>query len=188
LKGDLGELLRRWNEGDTSALDELVPLVYPRLRAIAGSFFLRPGQGQNDPTLQPTALVHEAYLRLLHQERVSWEDREHFFTFAARVMRSILVDHLRARESFKRGGAVARIPLHEEIPWVSLNPEDLADLNTALDELQEIDPPKVRLIELRYILGCTAEETSDLLGKSKATVDREMRLARAWLFRRLKGD
>jgi RNA polymerase sigma factor (TIGR02999 family) len=162
-----------------------VPLVYPRLRAIAGSFFLGPGQ---DPTLQPTALVHEVYLRLLHQERVCWEDREHFFTFAARVMRSILVDHLRARASFKRGGAVARTPLHEEIPWVSLNPEDLADLNRALDELQEIDPPKVRLIELRYILGCTADEASDLLGKSKATVDREMRLARTWLFRRLKGD
>jgi len=178
-------LLRRWSEGDSKALDDLVPLVYPRLRAIAGSFYV--GRG-SDPTLQPTALVHETYLRLLQQERVAWQDREHFFAFAARSMRSILIDHLRARGSLKRGGDLSQVPLHDELPWVMLDHDQILELNRALDELNEIDPVKVRLLELRYLLGCTVVEVAELQGISKATVDRDLRLAKIWLFSRLQPD
>jgi RNA polymerase sigma factor (TIGR02999 family) len=183
--GEITVLLRRWREGDKQALDLLMPLVYPRLRAIAAGM---GRQSSKNPTLQATGLVHEAYLRLLNRNSITLNDREHFFSFAAQVMRHILVDHVRTRLSQKRGGTRERIPFHEEMQWVSLDGEDILQLNRALDELAAVDDRKVRLIELRYFLGCTAEEAADVLRMSKATVDRDLQVARAWLFRRLNGS
>ena len=177
-------MLRRWREGDKQALDDLMPLVYPRLRAIAASFYQ---DDRRDATIGTTALVHEAYLRLLQQQRLEWADREHFYSFSARVMRYILIDYARARKARKRGGADSHIPLHEEMQWISMEGEDILELNQALEELDSMDPRKVRIIELRYFLGCTSEETADIEHVSKASIDRELQVARAWLFRRLKG-
>jgi RNA polymerase sigma factor (TIGR02999 family) len=182
--GLITRLLLRWREGDQSALDQLMPLVYPRLKAIASSF---EGSRSAADGIQATALVNEAFLRLVKSEGVSWESREHFFSLAALAMRHILTDYARAYLTTKRGGALKRVPLHEHVQWVSVNSEEMLDLNQALDELAKIDPRKVRMVELRYILGCTAEETAELLGVSRATVDREIDVARAWLFRRLRG-
>jgi RNA polymerase sigma factor (TIGR02999 family) len=184
-EGDITVLLRRWQAGDKRALDELMPLVYPRLKAIANS--LERQDGSAGFVLQATALVNEAFLRLMNQQRVGWEGREHFFSLAALAMRQILTDAARTRAAFKRGGAYQRVPLHDDMQWVSINHEEILDLNRALDELAGFDARKVRIVELRYFLGCTAEESADILGISKATVDRESDVARAWLFRRLKG-
>ena len=182
--GDITALLRSWCGGDKQALDALMPLVYPRLRLIASSFY----RGDlPDPTVGATALVHEAYMRLLQQRRLELSDREHFYSFAAQVMRFILIDHARSQKSEKRGGGGRRVPLHEEMRWVSIRHEEFLELVQALDELAAIDPRKVRLIELRYFLGCTSEEAADILRISKATVDRDLQVARAWLFQRLKG-
>jgi RNA polymerase sigma factor (TIGR02999 family) len=183
-EGDITVLLRRWREGDRSALEQLMPLVYPRLKAIADSLAREQAPAS---ALQATALLNEAFLRLVNQGRAGWEGREHFFSLAALVMRQILTDSARARSTFKRGGNLKRVPLHDEVQWVSVNSEEILDLNTALDELAEFDARKVSVVELRFILGCTAEETADILGISKATVDRETDVARAWLFRRLRG-
>lgn len=183
--GDITILLRQWREGDKRALDELMVFVYPRLRMIAASFY----QGESrDPTLGATALVHEVYMRFLQQRRLELTDRDHFYSFAAQIMRFILVDYVRARKSGKRGGGVQHIPLHDEMKWVSLDGDDILELVQALDELKAFDPRKVRLIELRYFLGCTAEEVAEIQQVSKTTVDRDLRVARVWLFKRLKGS
>ena len=184
-EGEITVLLRKWREGDKAALDLLMPLVYPRLKAIAGSLNRHEAEA---PTMQPTALVHEVYMRLLNQRSLGWEDREHFFSFSAQAMRIILTDHARARLASKRGGDHVRVPLHEEIPWVSVQGPEILDLNVALDELAAIDTRKVRLIELRYYLGCTTEEAAEVLQCSKATADRDLSVARVWLFRRLNGS
>lgn len=183
-QGQITGLLLRWREGNQTALDQLMPLVYPRLKAIASSMQGNRGIGSG---IQATALVNEVFLRLVKQEGVSWENREHFFSLAALAMRQILADYARAQMAIKRGGTLRRVPLHEQVQWVSVNNEEMLDLNLALDELAKIDPRKVQLVELRYILGCTSEEAADVLGVSRATVDREMEVARAWLFRRLRG-
>jgi RNA polymerase sigma factor (TIGR02999 family) len=184
MTGEITSLLGRWSAGDREALQALMPLVYPRLRAIAGSVF----RGSSDSTtIQPTVLVHETYLRLLSQNSVSLADREHFYCFAAQCMRRILVSHFRARGAEKRGGIAIHLPLHDEVPWITVDSEHMLEMNQALDELREIDERKVRLVELRYFLGCSADETADLSGLSKATVKRELRVARAWLFQRLRG-
>lgn len=180
--GEITVLLREWRAGRQDALDELMPLVYPRLRTIAAAYERRESK---DLTLQATALVNEVYIRLLGQRRLGWEDREHFYSFAAQMMRLILADHARARLSAKRGGHAVRVPLHDELPWVSVAHDEILTLNTALDELAQVDATKVRLIELRYFLGCTAQEVATVCNRSKATVDRELQIARAWLFRRL---
>jgi RNA polymerase sigma factor (TIGR02999 family) len=183
--GDITILLRQWGEGDKRALNELMPYVYPRLRTIAAGFY----RGESrDPTLGATALVHEAYMRLLQQRRLDLTDREHFYSFAVQIMRFILVDYARARKSGKRGGDVQHIPLHEELQWVSLDGDDILELVQALDELTVLDPRKVQLIELRYFLGCTAEEAAEIQQVSKTTVDRDLHVARVWLFKRLKGS
>jgi RNA polymerase sigma factor (TIGR02999 family) len=176
--------LQRWQAGETGALDELMPLIYPRLKAIAGSLERFDSAGSN---LHATALVNEAFLRLVQQQRATWEGREHFFSLAALAMRQILTDAVRSRLALKRGGTLQRTPLHEDVQWVSIHHEELLDLNLALDELAEFDNRKVRVVELRYFLGCTSEETAAVLGLSRATVDREAEVARAWLFRRLNG-
>ena len=182
--GDITILLRQWREGDKRALDELMPLVYPRLQTIAAGFY---GGESRDSTLGATALVHEVYMRLLQQRRLDLTDREHFYSFAVQLMRFILVDYARARKSGKRGGDVQYIPLHDELQWVSLDSDDILELFQALDELTVLDPRKVRLIELRYFLGCTAEEAAEIQQISKTTVDRDLHIARIWLFKRLKG-
>jgi RNA polymerase sigma factor (TIGR02999 family) len=176
---EITSLLARWNKGDPDALNELMPLVYPRLRAIAGSVF----RGSRDSTtLQPTALVHETYLRFLKQNLVGMADREHFYCFAAQCMRRILVSHFRTRVAQKRGGVAAHVPLHDELPWITVGGEQMLEVNEALDELREVDERKVRLIELCYFLGCSADETAEVSKLSNATVNRELRVARAWLF------
>ena len=182
---DITALLNRWRAGDRTALDQLMPLIYPRLKSIANSLERQEYPGGN---LQATALVNEAFIRLVRQQKVGWEGREHFFSLAALVMRHILIDHARNSISAKRGGARKRIPLHEQLQWVSINHEEMLDLNAAIDELGQFDPRKARVVELRYFLGCTADEAADVLGISKTTVDREADVARAWLFRRLKGS
>jgi len=182
--GDITVLLRRWREGDQDALDQLMPLVYPRLKTIANALERHQSPAVN---LQATALVNEAFLRLVKQQKLGWEGREHFFSAAALTMRRILTDHARRSIAARRGGQRKRVPLHDELQWVSINHEETLDLNAAMDELGQFDPRKVQVVELRYFLGCTAEETADVLGISKNTVDRESDVARAWLFRRLKG-
>ena len=184
VNGEITALLLQWQAGDKEAFDRLMPIIYPRLRAMAGS--LNRGESIEN-SLQATELVHEAYLRLLRQRRLAWEDREHFFSFAAKVMRLILTDHARSRLAQKRGGPAEHVPFNENMPWVSLGGQDMLDLDRALDELELIDAAKVRAVELRYFLGCTAEEAGELLHRSKASVDRDLQIARAWLFRRLQG-
>jgi RNA polymerase sigma factor (TIGR02999 family) len=184
LEGEITVLLQRWREGDKAALDQLMPLVYPRLKEIAHAL-----ERDRNPSagLQATALVNEAFLKLVKQQKLSWEGREHFYSLAAVTMRHILTDHARSTLTAKRGGTRKRVPLHEQLQWVSINHEEILDLNTAMDAMAEFDARKVKVVELRYFLGCTAEETGEILGISKTTVDRECDVARAWLFHRLKG-
>lgn len=175
-------LLRRWEAGEPDALDQLIPLVYPQLRQVAAAYI---GREKRKDLMQPTVLVHELYLKLLQQKKIAWEDRRHFYVFAAHSMRMILIDHARSLKAQSRGSGVEPVPLHEAMAWVEIGSPELIDLDRALEELQAITPSKVKLVELRYFLGCTAEETAALLGISKATVDRELRFIKAWLFERL---
>jgi RNA polymerase sigma factor (TIGR02999 family) len=178
-------LLRKWEAGEPDALEQLIPLVYPQLRQVAAAYM---GREKRKDLMQATALVHELYLRLLQQKKIAWEDRRHFYVFAARSMRMILIDHARANQAQSRGSGLAPVPLHEALAWVEIGSPELIELDQALEELQSLDPSKVRLVEMRYFLGCTAEETAVLLGVSKATVDRELRFIKAWLFQRLYPD
>ena len=181
--GDITLLLRKWKQGETDALQQLIPLVYPHLRQVAAAYIRR----ERDPgVLQATALVNEVYLRLLGQQKADWVDRAHFYTFSARMMRRILTDHARSEDAEKRGGGAERVPLNEQIPWVQIGGESVLDLNRALDELEAIDPQKVQVVELRFFLGCTAEETAEIMRVSKATVDREVKFVKSWLYRRIR--
>jgi RNA polymerase sigma factor (TIGR02999 family) len=185
-RGEITLLLAKWKDGEPSAFEELMPLVYPHLREVAGAYVRRE---RNPDVLQGTVLVHELYLRLLNQRKVDWEDRRHFYTFAARVMRMILIDHAREMRAQARGGGQERIPLSDDLAWIDIGSAEMLDLNRALDELGMLDAGKVQLVELRYFLGCTAEETADLLHVSKATVDRDLKFIRSWLYRRIRpGD
>jgi len=182
--GEITVLLQRWKDGDQTALDDLLPYVYPHLRETAAAFLRRePG----DHTLQPTALVNELYLRLIQQRKADWNDRAHFFTFAAKLMRRILVDHARAANSGKRGGELPHLSLSDEIPWINLNGAEFIDVHRALDELEGIDARKVRMVELRYFLGCTLAETAEMLGVSSATAERDLKFVRAWLYSSLSS-
>lgn len=183
--GEITLLLARWRDGEESVFEQLMPLVYPHLRQVAAAYIRRE---RNPDLLQATALVHELYLKLLNQEKVAYQDRQHFYTFSAKVMRLILIDHARANRAQIRGGGSIRVPLSDDLPWVEVGSDDLLELDLALNELNAIDPAKVRLVELRYFLGCTAEETAALVQSSKATVDREMRFIKSWLYRRLHPD
>jgi RNA polymerase sigma factor (TIGR02999 family) len=184
--GEITQLLFKWQQGSSEALEALMPVVYPHLRRIASSYI----RGSDNPgVLQATALVHELYLRLVSQKKADWADQAHFFAFSARVMRMILIDHARSNLAKKRGGHAQRVPLHEQLPWVEIGGESMLDLNAALDELKNLDPQKVQLIEVRYFLGCTAEETADMMRVSKATVNRDLKFARSWLLNRIeKGN
>jgi RNA polymerase sigma factor (TIGR02999 family) len=178
-------LLHKWGEGDTQALEALMPLLYPQLREVATAYMRRE---KRNSVMQPTALVHELYLRLIHQKKVAWEDRRHFYVFAARAMRMILIDHARHQLAQMRGSGIDPIPLDEAMVWMEIGSPALIDLDRALEELATLDPRKVKLVEVRYFLGCTSEETAALLGISKATVDRELRFIKAWLFERLSSN
>ena len=163
-------------------LDRWVPLVYEELRAFAGKLLSNKAGGI---TLQPTSLVHEAYLRLLDQRRVDWQDRLHFFRIAARVMRRVLVDHCRARVALKRGGAQVAIELGEELAAAAPSEIDVLAVDRLLTDLEALDPQQTRIVELRFFAGLTVEETAEALGISKATVKRDWALARAWMAREL---
>jgi RNA polymerase sigma factor (TIGR02999 family) len=164
-------------------LDRWVPLVYEELRAFAGKLLSDKAGGI---TLQPTSLVHEAYLRLLDQRRVDWQDRLHFFRIAARVMRRILVDHCRARVALKRGGAQVAIELEEALAASSPSAIDVLAVDRLLTDLEALDPQQTRIVELRFFAGLTVEETAEALGISPATVKRDWALARAWMAKELR--
>ena len=184
-KGEITVLLGRWRDGEESAFDELVPLVYPQLRQIAAAYVHRE---MNPDVVQATVLVHELYLRLLNQRKAAWDDRRHFYIFCARMMRMILIDHARENLVKIRGASRNCVPLSDDLLWVKVDSPELLDLNRALDELALLDAEKVKLVELRYFLGCTAEETAALMLVSKATVDRELKFIKGWLYRRIQPD
>jgi RNA polymerase sigma factor (TIGR02999 family) len=180
---DVTQLLLAWQDGDREALDRLVPLVYGELHALAHARM----RGQADgPTLQTTALVHEAYLRLVGRQRVAWQNRLHFFAVCAQAMRCILVDAARARHAHKRGGGIIVEPFDEERMSPSAPPQDVLALDEALNGLAAVDPRKASVVELRYFGGLTVEETAGALGVSPKTVTRDWRLAKLWLVRALR--
>jgi RNA polymerase sigma factor (TIGR02999 family) len=181
--GDITRLLRQWSDGRDEAFRELLPLAYSRLRQMASA---RMRCERPDHTLQPTALVGELYLRLAGAKLAGWKDREHFYGFCAKAMRWILADYARARCREKR--QVALLPLTEEIQWLGDREQDTLDLDRALSRLEEIDSRKAKILELRVYLGCTAGETAGILNLSKSTIDRDMRLACAWLCRELRPE
>ena len=175
-------LLKRFAGGDRRALDRLVPLLYPELRRLAGGYLgnERPGH-----TLQPTALVNEAYARLVKQDHPDYQSRTHFIAVAAQVMRQILVDHARARNAGKRGGGAAKMPLDEAFGVATERPSIMIAIDDALSELARKDELKSRLIELRFFGGMTAEESAEVLSMPVSEVRRHLRLAQAWLQREL---
>ena len=175
---NITQLLIAWSEGRSDALNELLPLVYAELRRLASSYLRHEAAGH---TLQPTALVHEAYLRLIDQRRVRWRNRAHFYGVAAQIMRRILVDHARSAHASKRGAVRDLVPLAAvEISVLSIDVDVLA-LDEALDRLAAFDPQQARIVELRYFGGLTIEEAAEVLNISAATVVRDWTIAKAWL-------
>jgi RNA polymerase sigma factor (TIGR02999 family) len=175
-------LLLAWGRGDQAAFDQLVPLVHEELRRIARQ---RMGRERGGHTLQATALVNEAYLRLIEVKRIQWQNRQHFFAMAARIMRRVLVDAARARRFHKRGGGAPMVSMNEALA-VSKEPDrDLVELDDALNALSAVDPRKGKIVELRYFGGLSVEETADMLHVSTGTVMRDWRLAKVWLLREL---
>lgn len=183
--GEVTELLLAWSQGDGRALDRLVPLVYDELRRLARHHMRceRPGHA-----LQTTALVHEAYLRLVNQRSVRWQNRAQFFGVAAQLMRRILVDHARALHSAKRGSGVPTLPLSEEATLSPERAEEIVVVDEALRRLKEIEPRKSRVVELRFFGGLSVEEAAEVLGTSPVTVARDWRAARAWLYHEIRKD
>ena len=182
---EVTRLLAAWRSGDESALEQLMPLVYHELRRRAELQLRREGEGH---TLQTTALVHEAFLRLVGAD-VPWRDRAHFFSIAARTMRRVLVDHARALQRAKRGGAAIRVPLDPDFAEAAEPhepPVDVVALDEALERLAAVDARKARVVELHYFGGLNYDETAVAIGASPATVDRDLRLAKAWLRRELE--
>jgi len=179
------ELLVRWRGGDREALEELMPLVYEELRRLA-HHYLR--QERTDHTLQSTALVHEAYLRLAGQNPPEWQNRAHFFGIAAHIMRQILVKYARGRGAAKRGGNALTLTLDEAVALPRQIDVDVVALDKALSELSDLDAQQGRIVELRFFAGLTIEDTSEVLGISPATVKRDWVTARAWLFRAMTGE
>jgi RNA polymerase sigma factor (TIGR02999 family) len=181
--GEVTVMLERWRQGDPAVLDHLIPLVHSQLHRIAKGYMRHE---REDHTLQPTALVNEVYMRLLNQRKITWNDRGHFFTFAARMMRNILKDHARAHIAERRGGPGAiRLPMSDEVAWVGSSPEEILDLNRALDKLEQLDQRKAHLVELRFFLALTMEETAEVLSISLATAERDLKFSRSWLFHEL---
>lgn len=188
MASDVTGLLRAWSEGDGAALEHLMPLVYAELHRIASAHLRRE---RPEHTLQATALVHEAYLKLVDQRRATWENRTQFFAVAARLMRRVLVDHARALAADKRTAGHTRVTLDvaSERPASSAQPDlDLMALNDALDRLATLDERQARVVELRYFGGLALDETAVVVGASLSTVKRDWTMAKAWLHRELRGD
>jgi len=175
-------LLKAWAGGDRTALDRLTPMVYAELRRMAGRYMARERPGNS---LQATALVNEAFLRLVEVDNVRWQDRAHFFAVSAQMMRRILVDAARARGSEKRGGAVVRVDLNESVDAIPDRGGELVALDEALDALAQLDPRKAKVVEMRFFGGLSVEETAEVLKISSQSVMRDWKLARAWLMREL---
>jgi RNA polymerase sigma factor (TIGR02999 family) len=181
---EVTRLLAAYNDGDRDALEQLLPLVYNELRKLAGSYLRRE---RADHTLEPTALVHEAYLRLVNQE-IAWQNRAHFFGVAAQMMRRILVDHARRHQTDKRGSGGAKLALDEAINLSDERAADLIALDDALTALAELDPQKCRMVELRYFAGLSVEETAQALGISVATFVRQWKTTKAWLYHQITKE
>jgi RNA polymerase sigma-70 factor (ECF subfamily) len=181
---DVTQLLINWSEGDQQALERLMPLVYSELRRLAGNYLRRERVGH---TLQPTALVNEAYMKLIDQRNAKWQNRAQFFGISAQLMRRILVDHARQHQAAKRGGDDQhRVSITGVEPVAHQPPVDLLALNEALDELATMDPQQSRIVELKFFGGLSIEETAEVLGIGHATVERDWKSARAWLRRKLE--
>jgi RNA polymerase sigma factor (TIGR02999 family) len=181
---DVTRLLKAWSAGDQAALDQLMPVVYAEVRKLAQSYLRRE---RPDHTLQPTALVNEAYLRLVDQRDVDWNSRSHFFGIAAQIMRRVLVDHARARNAEKRGSGVVPVAFDEALDVAAARQLDLVALDDALQTLGALDARQARVVELRFFAGLSVEETADVMGLSPATVKREWMAARLWLKRELSA-
>jgi len=180
---DVTRLLARWNDGDEAALEQLVPIVHEELRRLARRQMAaeRPGH-----TLQPTALVNEAYLRLVNLKQMHWQNRAHFFAMGARLMRRILVDFARSRGYQKRGGGAERVSFTHALEVAEGQPTDVVALNDALEALADVDERKSRVVELRFFGGLSAEETAEVLNVSRETVKRDWTFAKMWLLRHLQ--
>jgi RNA polymerase sigma factor (TIGR02999 family) len=179
------ELLLSWGRGDRSALDELVPIVHQELRRLAR---LQMRGERDNHTLQTTALVNEAFIRLVDLRRIRWQDRAHFLALSARLMRRILVDHARSRNYRKRGGGAVNVALDDSIDMSRERGADLVALDDALESLARVDPRKGQVVELRFFGGLSVDETAEALGISAETVLRDWRLAKVWLLREVSGD
>jgi RNA polymerase sigma factor (TIGR02999 family) len=179
-QADITSLLRRWQAGDSNAYDQVISWAYQRMLAIAAGFV-----AQEKMATEPAALVNEAYLRLRKLRSTNWQDRNHFFSVAATELRRILIDQARMRVAQKREGSYRRVPMSDDLSWIDVRGQDMLDLDRALEELERLDSDKVRLIELRYLMGCTVPEICELRGASDATIERHLRFARTWLYDRL---
>jgi RNA polymerase sigma factor (TIGR02999 family) len=183
--GAVTELLRAWSDGDEDALERLLPLVEAELRRLARGYMRRE---RPEHTLQTTALVNEAFLRLTDARRIRWQDRAHFLGISARLMRRVLVDHARLRGYRKRGGDAQRVTLHEALVTSPDPAVDVVALDRALDALAKVDVRKSQVIELRFFGGLSVEETAEVLHVSADTIKRDWRLAKLWLLRELEGE
>jgi RNA polymerase sigma-70 factor (ECF subfamily) len=183
--GEVTQLLAKWSKGDSNARDAVIPLVYTELRRLAASYLRRE---RSDHTLEATALVHEAYLRLVGREHGDFESRQHFFAAAAQLMRRILVDHARGRLASKRGSGAARVELTEAVAMSREQPEELLALDESLTRLASVDPQQGRIVELRVFTGLTVEETAAVMSISPATVKRDWALAKVWLLREIRKE
>ncbi len=182
--GEVTGLLMRWQAGERAALDQLLPMVYDELHKLADRQLRRERLGH---TLQPTAVVHETYLRLVDQRRATWQSRAHFYAVAAGMMRRVLVDHARGRRAAKRGGLMQHLALEDAEAGIEPPSVDLVDLDDALLRLEALDADQAKIVELRFFGGLTVEETAAVVGSSPATVKRDWHSAKAWLFRELSG-
>jgi RNA polymerase sigma factor (TIGR02999 family) len=182
---EVSQLLIEWSNGDKSALDKLTPLIYEELRRLAHHYMNRERAGH---TLQTTALVNEAYLRLVNRKDVQWQNRAHFFAIAAKLMRCILVDHARSHAYAKRGGGAAKVTLDEALIVSQERAGEVVALDDALTRLEQIDAQQSNIVELRFFAGLTIEETAEVLNLSPATIKREWVTAKAWLYRELSRE
>ena len=177
---DITTLLRQWQAGDSHAYDLVMSWAYQRMLAIAAGF-----AAQERMATEPAALVNEAYIRLRKIRDMHWNDRNHFFSVVAVELRRILVDQARNRVAQKREGSQRRVPMSDDLSWVDMRGQEMLDLDRALTDLEKFDADKVRLVELRYLMGCTVPEICELRGVSDATIERHLRFARTWLYDRL---
>ncbi|MCU1290549.1 MAG: polymerase sigma factor [Acidobacteria bacterium] len=183
---EITRMLIALTDGNTEVVNNLLPLIYDELRKLAGNYLRRERVSH---TLQPTALVHEAYIKLIDQKQVRWQNRAHFFGIAAQIMRRLLVDHARKHTADKRGGEIEKLPLEEEILVVSNEKSaELLALDEALENLEKLDAQKAKIVELRYFGGLSIEETAEVLGVSVATVNRQWRMAKAWLYGQITSE